>query len=92
MLPYEELIARPFEAMREIYARLDIPLTDDALARAAAYLRQNRQHSAGKPLKVAIGDVGLSLDQIERDFTQYRAELLTPATAAAAARRAAAPE
>jgi hypothetical protein len=76
VVQYEQLLAEPFACMRDIYSKLEIPMTDEAMSRAANYLRQSKQHTHGRPLKVAVSEVGLSREQIVSDFSEYCKELL----------------
>jgi len=75
VVKYKRLVAEPIGVLREVYAQFDIPLTDEALATALAYLRESPQHGLGRPTKVAVREVGLSVEQITRDFADYCVEL-----------------
>mmetsp|Transcript_16472 Transcript_16472/g.50562 ORF Transcript_16472/g.50562 Transcript_16472/m.50562 type:complete len:503 (+) Transcript_16472:84-1592(+) len=73
---YDTLVTDPELCMRRIYADLDLPLDQVTLECARAYLSQSKQHSLGAPLKMDIGEIGITPEKVARDFKEYREELL----------------
>jgi hypothetical protein len=67
---FRELLGDPLPAIQRVYAFAGAPYTAETEAAAAAWHRDNPQHSEGK-LEYRLSDYSLNEDDIERAFAQY---------------------
>lgn len=73
-----DTVKQPFEVVKAIYAFAGLPLTDEAEKSMQRWMEQNRRDSRGAH-EYKAEDFGLSKEQIERDFADYRAAYIDSA-------------
>jgi len=71
LLRYDEMIANPLAAVRQIYAHIGHALSEDVVHAMKRHLAENTQHSKGKP-DYSLAMFGLRRETIDAQFEEYR--------------------
>lgn len=74
-LRYDEMIANPLAAVRQVYAHTGRALSDDVEHAMKRHLAENKQHSKGKP-DYSLAKFGLEREAIDAQFVEYRRKFL----------------
>jgi hypothetical protein len=67
---YEETIRSPMEAVRRVYDKFELPLTDAAVQSMEAFLKAQPKDKHGAH-PYTLEQYGLSADQVHEDFSEY---------------------
>lgn len=83
-LHYEQLVADPVAAVRRLYRRWDLEVTDLHARRMAAWLEQRPQHADGRHV-YDPGDFGWTYAQLDDELAEYvqRYDVATPTRSSA---------
>lgn len=71
MLKYDEMIANPLAAVRQVYAHTGHALSEDVEHAMNRHLKENKQHIKGKA-DYSLAQFGLSREAIDAQFEEYR--------------------
>jgi Sulfotransferase family len=66
----DDLVARPIETMRALYARLDLPIDDGIVRRMRDWQTANPQHKHGA-VAYSLDRFGLRVDEVRDAFREY---------------------
>jgi hypothetical protein len=69
-LRYKEVLAKPMDAVRDIYKATGRPLSDAVVQTMAAHLAANKQHKEGRP-DYSLAKFGLDKAEQEALFKEY---------------------